>query len=1824
MSVKKPTYEELAERVAALEQALADRESESARVRGRAAPEPTDRQVEADLLHFLDQATDGFILLDADLRIVRVSESSARGLGLRPEQVVGQDLREVYVEAEPSGRYEAYRRVLETGEPFTGDAVFQTEGGERHVALKALRVGEGLGIIGVDITAPKQAEAALRRSEQRYALAERAARMGSWEWDLRTGQGTWTEPLERMAGLQPGGFGGTRQDLLDHIYPADLDRATVAFERCGRDGQPYNVEYRLVRADGTVRWVQDTGEAVRGPYGTPERAVGVCVDVTERRQGEETRRALIDQSLLGMVVIEGRRAAERHIVLANPAFAEMVGYTAEELTAMRPDEIDGLVLPEDRELVRSRHERRTAGKPVPARYEFRLLHKNGSVRWVELSGAQTLYRGRPAVQAFYVDITARKEVEQEHRRLTEELERRVEERTADLEATNRELAEEIVERQEAQEALADSERRYRTVAESARESIFIIGPDLTVRYVNSHAAGRLRRTPEAAVGLHLDQLFQPEAIGEQKKHLRSVFETGQPVTVESRVAFAHAPDREVWLDTQLTPLRDSAGAVEAVMGVARDTTRRRQAEQALSESEAKYRTLFDASLDAIFLERLDGRVLDANARAVEMYGYAPDELVGLNVTDLVPTEVAATLPGVIAEQLAAGGIRTEALGTRKDGSVFPTEVSTRLVELGGEKRALVYVRDITREKQAEQTLRRTQRERAAVLDSLSEHVIYHDTNMVIVWANRSACDSVGLTPEEIVGRNCYELWQDRSTPCDGCPVKRALETGQRHEGETASPDGRQWLVSGSPVRDESGELVGVVEITMDITDRKRAEAALRDSEERYRAVFEQAADSIVLVDRETGALVEFNDSACRNLGYTRDEFSRLTLADIDVIESVQKVAAHLSKVVRQGHDTFETKQRRKDGDVRDVHVSTRVISTRGRQFILSVWRDITEQNRAREALRESEERYRTIYGTIPDGVFLYDPETTKLVSANDVMLELYGYTRDEVEAGKVGLFDLVPEGERDRIREERAASLDRPGAARRGVRPSVKKDGTLMWVDATTAPIEFGGQRLRLAILRDVTERMQAREALRESEERYRTIYGAIPDAVLFYDPATKRLVSANDVMLELFGYARDEVEAGEVQLAGLVPDAERDRVRRAIVAASAQPGPGRRGVFRGVKKDGALVWLDATSAPIEFSGQRLRMVILRDVTEQVQAREALRESEERYRSLFENAIEGVAISRGDRIINANQALLDLFGYDSVAAFGAVPLLQHVAPHHRQMVRDKLGRAAADRARPTRYELDVLRKDGEVRTADVSATEVLIGEDRLIQSTFRDVTDSVRARAQIERQAMLLANVTDVIAVTGPDGTLTYWNRGAEELFGYRQDEMLGRAGVGLLLRDPGQEAEIGRAIQSAATDGIVWSHGRLPCRRKSGEDLWVNVRASALEPGPGEPEGVLFVARDVTASVLLEQRLILAERMATVGTLGLSVSHELNNLLGGLRGLAGLAAENAELVPRLLEACRAVADRGAVIAGRMASLAKADAPGEERRLDVASVARTVVNMMGPSLAPRNITVDETYEPVPPTWMNEGQILQVLLNLVANARDGIGRDGRIGMSVGFDADADRIVVSVADDGAGIAPDELPRLFEPFFTTKSAPGPGGEEPSHLGLGLAESRSIVRGYGGTISVDSRPGGGATFTVRLPVRSAPTAARPPATPVALPEKGTRMLVVDDDPLSRFWLTEYLAGQGYEVAARDNGRDAVELCRREPFAYILLDMLMPGEVDGPAAFRRLREVQPEAHIILCTAFVKDQIPDDCLDAAHAMLKKPFTPEELARALAGHGNSGQ
>jgi two-component system cell cycle sensor histidine kinase/response regulator CckA len=260
----------------------------------------------------------------------------------------------------------------------------------------------------------------------------------------------------------------------------------------------------------------------------------------------------------------------------------------------------------------------------------------------------------------------------------------------------------------------------------------------------------------------------------------------------------------------------------------------------------------------------------------------------------------------------------------------------------------------------------SEQDKEAILNSLVEHVIHEDKEMKILWANRAACESAGLTCEQLVGRHCYEVWLQRSDPCTDCPVIKAMKTSQPQEIAKTTPDGRAWFIRGYPVRDANGNIIGAIETTLEITERKRAEEALRESEEKYRNLVERANDGIAIIQ---DTLIKYiNPRLAEISGYTFDEVAGKPFSVFIYPDEMPKVVDHYNRRMagEQVPSIYETALRHKNGSKIDIEFNASVIIYQEKPTAFAIIRDLTERKHLQTQLQQAHKM--EAIGTLAGGI----------------------------------------------------------------------------------------------------------------------------------------------------------------------------------------------------------------------------------------------------------------------------------------------------------------------------------------------------------------------------------------------------------------------------------------------------------------------------------------------------------------------------------------------------------------------------------------------------------------------------------------------------------------------------------------------------------------------------------------------------------------------------------------------------------------------------------------------------------------------------------------
>ncbi|MFC1624517.1 PAS domain S-box protein [Candidatus Omnitrophota bacterium] len=510
-------------------------------------------------------------------------------------------------------------------------------------------------------------------------------------------------------------------------------------------------------------------------------------------------------------------------------------------------------------------------------------------------------------------------------------------------------------------ALKESEEKYRTLFENVNIGVYRNTGGAHGRFLHANPAivkmfgydsiEEFMKTPVSA-------LYQnPE---ERKLFTEKVLRDGFVKNKELRLR--KKDGTPIWASVTANVQYDKNGSIKWIDGVVEDITEsKHEKEQILLANERLEYLLFTTSA-VIYTAKASGDygATFISENVIRLTGYKSRDFVenpSFWIEHVHPEDVPRVLTEV-RNVLKKEKYTYEYRFKHKDGRFIWMRDEMKLVR-DKKSRPLEIIgfwADITERKKMEEELRKLVHEKSIVLDNTGEIIAFHDIDRNIQWANKAYLKATGLLLSDIRGQKCYQAWGlDRF--CCNCPVTKVIETGEPQEAELTPQnqgywpsDQGSWLSRAAPVKDDTGSIIGAIEVAYDITKRKKAEETLKESEQRYRAIFAQAADSIVLIDVKTGALVEFNDKAHQNLGYTRSEFEKLKMPDFEIIESEEEVKKHIKKIVREGSDVFETKQRRKNGEIRNILVSSSAISFGKKSFIQTIWCDITERKKAEENL----------------------------------------------------------------------------------------------------------------------------------------------------------------------------------------------------------------------------------------------------------------------------------------------------------------------------------------------------------------------------------------------------------------------------------------------------------------------------------------------------------------------------------------------------------------------------------------------------------------------------------------------------------------------------------------------------------------------------------------------------------------------------------------------------------------------------------------------------------------------------------------------------------
>ena len=751
-------------------------------------------------------------------------------------------------------------------------------------------------------------------------------------------------------------------------------------------------------------------------------------------------------------------------------------------------------------------------------------------------------------------------------------------------------------------------------------------------------------------------------------------------------------------------------------------------------------------------------------------------------------------------------------------------------------------------------------------------------------------------------------------------------------------------------------------------------------------------------------------------------------------------------------------------------------------------------------------------------------------------------------------------------------------------------------------------------------ERTLSEQSLRQAEENLRLLTANLSEMVLAYD-MNRKLVYANPAVEKLTGYSVASLRR-EQFICWVHPE---DRARMlGHWEGLFHGGAFAEEEYRLITKEGHLRWAAASWGPIlDDNGRQVGVQgSERDISERKRAEDALRETEERFHTLFENAGDAILITQNDRIIECNARALEVFGCparDQILGRHPYEFSPQFQPNGRdshEFAAEKVAAALAGREQC--FEWTHTKLDGTLFFAEVSLNTVGLGSTVLLQGLVRDITERKRAEEAQQRLVTAVEQAAETIVITDPTGAILYANPAFEKTTGFTCAEALGQNPR--ILKSGTQDAEFYRNMWAMLVAGQVWS-GRFINKRKDGTLYEEEANISPVRDTTGKIINYGAVKRDITREVALEEQYRQAQKMESIGRLAGGVAHDFNNLLTVINGYSQMLLSNVKAGDPLrdsLEEIRKAGERAAGLTRQLLAFSRKQVL-EPRRLDVNRVVEEMRPMLE-RLVGEDVEVRVLLQAEGGTILADPhQLEQVVMNLVVNARDAMPGVGTLLLET---AKVERdegyvrahpgarvghfVMLAVNDTGVGMDEETKNRIFEPFFTTKGV-GRG------TGLGLSMVQGIVAQSGGYIEVSSEKGKGTSFKIYLPAAAEAAAGAEKAT--AVPASGGKetVLVVEDQEEVRKYAVAVLKGYGYRVMPVESAGEAALACQRERIDLVLTDVVMP-HVSGRELADRLETLHPGIKVLFMSGYTDNVIEHHgVLEEGAEFIQKPFSPEQLA-----------
>ncbi|MCX8058725.1 MAG: PAS domain S-box protein [Spirochaetes bacterium] len=794
------------------------------------------------------------------------------------------------------------------------------------------------------------------------------------------------------------------------------------------------------------------------------------------------------------------------------------------------------------------------------------------------------------------------------------------------------------------------------------------------------------------------------------------------------------------------------------------------------------------------------------------------------------------------------------------------------------------------------------------------------------------------------------------------------------------------------------------------------------------------------------------------------------------------------------------------------------------------------------------------------------------------------------------------------------------------IHPLSKKE-TFLWIKVNPIFDEQGNLFGAIELFRDITELKEKERILKESEEKFRDIFDYISDSIFIHN-LDGDILDCNLQAVKTYGFSSKEeilkckIEDLSLSSNGYDQNTALERIQQTL--------NGNIVTFEwiGRKKDGSIFLEEVTLKKIKIGGQDRILAIVRDVDQKKKIEQALKESEEKFRTFAEASPTGIMVYQDDKFIYVNKAALNMTGYNLNEAMN-MKFWDICYPEDLDLILSRAKKRLSGIGGEENYEVRIFDKSGQIRWVYIVSQTISYKGRPAGLTTVLDITDRKKIEEKLfeekEKLKITLQSIDDAVIVTDTNGIITLINKTALFLTGYEENEAIGKNinEILMLKKESGEEISENLIFEVLKTKKVSQIANNQILISKNGKKYIIEDSASPILDNNGNIFGVILVFRDITEKIKLMDHIQKSQRLESIGILAAGIAHDFNNILEGIYGYIELAkeSENISEIKNYLYNSLLSLERAKGLTGQLMTFAK----GGGFKTKVQSIEKLIKDTVQFTISGTKVNVKYNFDNnIDMADIDEIQISQVIQNIVINAIQAMENEGTITVSlsnVSFPKskdsiwDGNYIKISISDDGPGISKEIKDKIFDLFFTTKS---------SGNGLGLPLCQSIINRHGGFIEFDSEEGKGATFKIYLPVKKESQEQNKSKDLLIKSNfEFKKILVLDDEEVILNILKKMLSKLGFEVFSVSEGNSAIKLFYEEkdknkPFDFLLFDLTIRDGLGGKDTIKEIRKFDKNVIAIAMTGYSDDNVlkyPQDF--GFNDSIAKPFTIDDLKKLLS-------